>query len=352
MASNSSLQCNWLSNAGLGALLLYPSDTGYADRESSYWAANTPLHPQCIVQPRTTTDVSRIVQALSQVDGKAAVRSGGHMQWAGSNDIQDGITIDLGLMTDVTYDPATSVASIQPGPRWGDVYSTLDAQGVCVTGGRDANVGIAGFLTGGGNSYYTGKTGMACDNVVNFEVVLGSGEVVNANENEHPDLWKALKGGSGNFGIVTRFDMQAFPAAKIWGGMRASERSAGDQITKSLVNFVDSSEKNPEDAYIINFTYNPSMFSDVVIASVIVDTDGVANATAFNEIQQIPTLIQDVKTRSMSDIAETYVLPSGQRYVPFVVDVTYVCANCEKSSLVYSDCQERCRYRQLYRRPP
>lgn len=306
-------QCAALVAGGLEHLLLYPSHPKYAERQASYWAANAPLKPKCIVRPRSASEVSQVIQLMAHIDGKVAVRSGGHMQWTGANDIQDGITIDLGLMTGVTYDPKTKLASIQPGARWGAVYDALDAKGVCVAGGRDANVGVGGFLTGGGNSYYTGRMGMACDSVVNFEIVLASGEVVNANAKENEDLWKALKGGSGNFGIVTRFDMKAFAASPIWGGMRASPRSAGDQIVDSLVSFVDKSEKTPEDAYIINFTYNPAMFAEVVVASVIVDTEGKENPPVFGEIQTIPTLIQDVRPRTVAEIAKAYVLPSGEQ---------------------------------------
>lgn len=177
-------------------------------------------------------------------------------------------------MNNATYNPTTNLASIQPGPNWGDVYNALAAQGVVVAGGRDAGVGIGGFLTGGGNSYYSGRMGFGCDSVVNFEVVLADGSIINANKTSNADLWKALKGGSGNFGIVTRFDMTAIPSVPLWGGLRASNRTQGDNITTALVNFTNSNSKNPEDAFIINFTYNPSLFTEVVVAQVIVDTSG------------------------------------------------------------------------------
>lgn len=121
----------------------------------------------------------------------------GHTQSAGSNDIHKGVAIDLGRMTNVTYDAHFKLASIQPGLRWGDVYQELLKYDVRVTGGRDGNVSIRGFLTGGGNSYYAGIRGFACDNVDNFEVVLANGDIVNANATSHSDLWTALKGGSG-----------------------------------------------------------------------------------------------------------------------------------------------------------
>jgi len=163
---------------------------------------------------------------------------------------------------------------------------------------------------------------------------------VNANKSENIALWKALKGGSGNFGIVTRFDLQTFPASKVWGGMRASPRSAGDDIIEALVRFTEESEKNPEDAMIVNFTYNPGIFSEVVVASVIVDTMGVENAAAFKEIQKVPTLVNDVKTRSIEEIASAYLLPSNERNVWFTLTFRNDAAIVKKVAELHDDLVE------------
>jgi FAD/FMN-containing dehydrogenase len=317
METDGLTQCNQLANqltaAGLQDLALLRESDAYVNREASYWAANVPLHPNCIVQPRTTEEVSRIIKVLAGIDSLVALRSGGHTQWACSNDIHNGITIDLGLMTQVSYDAASNLASIQPGPRWGDVYLELLNYNVCVAGGRDGNVGIGGFLTGGGNSYYAGVRGFACDNVANFEVVLANGDIINANKSSHSDLWTALKGGSGNFGIVTRFDLKAFPAKDIWGGIRASVRSEGDALAQTMVDFTNNNQKNPEGAYIINYTFNPSSSSEVLVAHVVVDTNGVVNASAFDKIRKIPAVMDDSKTRTMENMADSYLLPSHQQ---------------------------------------
>jgi FAD/FMN-containing dehydrogenase len=314
MSTNTFTQYECLLKAKLQSLILLPESDAYVEREASYWAANVRLHPKCIVQPSTSEEVSRIVKVLANVDGLVAVRSGGHTQWAGSNDVDQGVTIDLGRMVDVTYDAQSKLASLQPGSRWGDVYKKLLNHSVCVTGGRDGNVGIGGFLTGGGNSYYAGLYGLACDNVANFEVVLANGDIINANAKSKSDLWTALKGGSGNFGIVTRFDMYTFPAHDLWGGIRAANRSKGDELAQTMVDFTDNNEKNPEGAYIINYTFGPSA-PDVLVAHVIVDTNGVFNASAFREIQKVPVIMHDVKKRTMANMANSYLLPSNQQYV-------------------------------------
>ena len=140
-----------------------------------------PAETNCIVQPKTTNEVSEVVKTL--VAGKGcrqtgiALRSGGHTTWAGSNNINGGVTIDLGLMNTTVFDPMTKIASIQPGSRWNQVYATLDPLGFTVAGGRAGSVGVAGFLMGGGNSFYASRQGFACDDVKNFEIVLASGSV-------------------------------------------------------------------------------------------------------------------------------------------------------------------------------
>ena len=159
--------------------MLYENDEQYLNRKSSYWSVSAQLAPNCIVQPVSTEQVSKTVHTLvvdrSCKSTQFAIRGGGHTSWAGSNNINGGITIDLSLMNTTTFDPATKVASIQAGSLWNQVYATLEPQVVTVAGGRSGAVGVAGFLTGGGNSFYTAQQGFACDNVKSLEVVLATG---------------------------------------------------------------------------------------------------------------------------------------------------------------------------------
>lgn len=145
-------------------------------------------------------------------------------------------------MNGTTYDAATQLASVQPGGRWSDVYEALAPHGVTVTGGRAGSVGVGGFVTGGGNSFHAASHGFACDNVARFEVVLANGTVVTAAADSHADLFRALKGSSGNLGLVTRFDMHAiaFPAAPstdIWGGILSYDRAHTAAVVDSYVAF-------------------------------------------------------------------------------------------------------------------
>ncbi|KAG7146524.1 Bifunctional solanapyrone synthase like protein [Verticillium longisporum] len=255
-----SLQCEALVSAGLGDQVLAMADAAYEARLESWWSSSSRLRPAGIVRPKNAQDVAKIVSVLGQnTTGDFAVRSGGHSHWAGGNNIDGGVTVDLGHLRATKYNTETGIASIEPASRWADAFLTLERSGVAVPGGRDGNVGIGGFLTGGGNSYYTGLYGFGCDSVVNAEIVLADGSIIDANKDSHPDLLKALKGGWGNFGIVTRFDLETFPSKPLWGGIRASENSHTVAVGAAMVNFTANYHKNPDAAYLINFTYNPGI---------------------------------------------------------------------------------------------
>lgn len=158
--------------------VLYADDAQYETRTESYWSVSAQLHPTCIVQPTSTGEVSKALKALSSKDDcQFAVRSGGHTTWAGANNIDNGVTLDLGLMNTTSYDATENIVKIQPGIRWGGVYGALEPHGVTVGGGRASTVGVAGFLTGGGNNFFAAHRGFACDQVQNFEIVLASGSV-------------------------------------------------------------------------------------------------------------------------------------------------------------------------------
>lgn len=299
--------------AGLQYLACLPNSKTYADRQASYWAANISMHPSCIVQPRTADEISQVIQVLAKTDGLLALRSGGHTQWAGSNDVNNGVTIDLGQMTSVTYDEEKNLASIQPGARWAPVYRELLKHQVCVTGGRDGNVGVGGFLTGGGISYHAGENGLGCDNVANFEVVLATGEIINANADSHVDLWKALKGGSGNFGIVTRFDLHTFPAPIVWGGPRITTRDQGDLLAKWTVDLTEENHKTPHAATILNYTFNLGIPGMVSIVQMIVDTSGTAHSPAFEALTELPIVHSVLEKQSMANLATNSTLKSHQQ---------------------------------------
>lgn len=289
----------------------FPGSDTYAQRKESYWSVAAQLDPWCVVQPNDAQEVSTaLTTLLAEPQCGIAVRSGGHTTWAGANNINDGVTIDLGNMNATTYDSKTGVASILPGSRWLQVYQTLDPLGVTVPGGRAGTVGVAGLVLGGGISFHSGKKGMVCDNVLGYEMVTATGDIIYVTKDTYPDLFLALKGGVSNFGIVTRFDLAAFEASKIWGGVVIYSTASGDELLTSMVDFADNVEKDPGSASIIFWSFQPGLKDTIVIAA-FENTDGVVNAPAFDKYLAISgNLSSTMRLTNISDLTHELEQPT------------------------------------------
>ncbi|KAK4041155.1 hypothetical protein C8A01DRAFT_34772 [Parachaetomium inaequale] len=178
------------------------------------------LRPLLIFQPSSVGEVAAFVLTIRPFAGQldCAICGAGQQPLPGCANVDGGITLDLSLLNSIALTEDKSVVQIGAGARWGAVYERLDALGLSVTGSRSAAGGVGGLALAGGLSFFSSREGFICDNVVNYQVVLSSGKVVNANEHENADLWVALRGGGNNFGIVTRFDLRTFEQGPFWGG--------------------------------------------------------------------------------------------------------------------------------------
>ncbi|KAI5924816.1 hypothetical protein F4810DRAFT_700572 [Camillea tinctor] len=312
------LPCEALKEAGLGDRILFPTDPGYEPQIQTWYAENSRVRPYCLILPQSTAEVSTALTALVNANDGAgdwhiAVRSGGHST-IGSNNIENGVTIDLSYMNSSSYDEATNLAKIQPGGRWRNVYADLEKYGVTAAGGRDGDVGVGGFLLGGGNSFYTGRMGFGCDSVVNFEVVLGNGTVINANSTANADLWQALKGGSSNFGIVTRFDMEAIPSRKLYHDTRFLDFNYSEAVLEAVVGYANADQSLADNAFITFFIYNGSESSDILIGTIYVNTYGNGNVTIpFDDVKSLPALLNETTIESMADAALGSQVAGGAR---------------------------------------
>lgn len=291
-------------------LVAFPGQSLYKTSIDSYFDVKSKLTPHCIVQPSTAEDVATTVKVLTAASllkpCKFAVRSGGHTPIPGSNDIEDGVTIDLQHINGTTYSTETRLASIGPGGRWGDVYQALEPLGRMVAGGRGSTVGVGGFLIGGGISHYAPRFGLSCDNVANFQVVLANGRIVNANKNTNADLFTALKGGTSNFGIVTRYDMETFESENLWGGIVTYPASTVDQHFQSFVDFGLDPNRDPYAALIIFQGYSTASPTNVLRAAFDY-TKPVKRPDAYKEFFAVTNNISDTtKIQPMSAIAAEF----------------------------------------------
>jgi FAD/FMN-containing dehydrogenase len=189
--------------------ILLPSDDAY-EGARKIWNATIDKHPGMIVRCTTTSDVVHAVNFAREIGVLLAVRGGGH-NIAGNALCDDGIVIDLSQMKAASVDPKTRRATIEGGATLADLDAATQAHGLATPVGINSTTGVAGLTLGGGFGWLSRKYGMTIDNLESAEVVTAAGEVARASATEHPDLFWALRGGSGNFGVVTRFEFRLHP---------------------------------------------------------------------------------------------------------------------------------------------
>ncbi|KAH7337971.1 hypothetical protein B0J17DRAFT_717656 [Rhizoctonia solani] len=210
--------CDRLTTALSGDKVFTAYSLAYDAENQKYWSSTSILSPACVVVPESSSDVSTVVKTLVKNKCEFAVRGGGHTTnpgWAGTN---SGVLISLSKLTTVEVSGDKQSVVVGAGNRWGDVYDKTGPHNVTVAGGRISKVGVSGFLLGGGLHFLMHKEGFAANNVLSYEIVLADGKVVTVTKDSSKDLFKALKGGTGNFGIVTSFKLQTFPVNHIYAG--------------------------------------------------------------------------------------------------------------------------------------
>ncbi|MFI6291613.1 FAD-binding oxidoreductase [Nonomuraea sp. NPDC050790] len=184
--------------------LLTPGDPGY-DTARTVWNAMIDRRPRLIVQAAGVADVVAAVRLARDLDLEIGVRCGGHNA-AGFAVPEDGLMIDLTRMGGVRVDPVRRRARVQGGALLGALDRASQAYGLATTAGNVSHTGVGGLTLGGGMGWLARQYGLACDNVVSYTLVTAEGEVVKAGRAENPDLFWGLRGGGGNFGVVTEFE--------------------------------------------------------------------------------------------------------------------------------------------------
>jgi FAD/FMN-containing dehydrogenase len=173
--------------------------------------------PRLIARCVDTADVITAVNFAREQNMLVAIRGGGH-NGPGLGSCNDGLVIDLSMMKSVRVDPATSTVRVEGGCTSGDVDHATHAFGLAVPSGIVSTTGIAGLTLGGGTGYLTRSHGLTIDNLLEADIVLADGRVVTASKTQHPDLFWAVRGGGGNFGVVTSFLFQAHPVKMVFAG--------------------------------------------------------------------------------------------------------------------------------------
>lgn len=180
------------------------------DKVCEIWNAMIKRRPAVIVQCAVADDVAHAIVFARESDLEISIRGAGH-NIAGNAVCNDGLMIDLSTMKNVRVDPERRRAYVEPGATLGDIDKAIQAHGLAMPVGINSTTGIAGLTLGGGFGWLTRKYGMTIDNLVSAEVITADGRKVRASENENTDLFWAIRGGGGNFGVVTEFEFQLHP---------------------------------------------------------------------------------------------------------------------------------------------
>ncbi len=214
----------------MAAEVLRPGDEGYDDAARVFFASG---RPALVIRPRDPVEVAAAVRHAARHDLTVSVRSGGHSA-LGHGTNTGGLVIDLAHLDAVeVLDAERRLVRVGGGATWGEVAAALDPHGWGLTSGDTADVGVGGLTLGGGIGWMVRRHGLAIDNLVGARVVTADGRLVTASADEHPDLFWALRGGGGNFGVVVDFDFIAHEVGTVhYGAVTYQVDDAADLITR------------------------------------------------------------------------------------------------------------------------
>ena len=290
-----------------------PNTTAYASTLSNYWSLQeASLAPSCIAHPKSTTSLSSLISALADYHSSCsfAIKSHGHAPAAGFANIASGLTIDLTSLNTITTNEDASVAHIGTGASWLDAYAFLDPLNKTVSGGRNGRVGVGGLTLGGGISYFSPQVGFTADSAVNFEVILGSGAIVYANATSHPKLFRALKGGGNNFGIVTRIDFKTLdlPQGEVLGGRLIHDIKYRDDVFYAFAGIAGARAYDVHASITTSVIYNAATTAWTLLSAPIY-TKPEPKPSVYAPLVAIPTISNTLGVTQLHVLANESAIP-------------------------------------------
>ncbi|OLL22901.1 putative FAD-linked oxidoreductase [Neolecta irregularis DAH-3] len=273
-----------------------PGSKPYEAEILRYWSVrNTEQRPACMFMPNTATDVAFVVKLIAGYDVPFAIKSGGHNANIGFASIKDGILIALVKMDKVTYN-GDKTAWVGPGGRWDRVCEQLGEFGQTALGTRTGDVGVSGYLLGGGLSFLSGQYGLGADQIIEAEVVLADGRIVFATQYENPDLFFAMKGGGNRLGIFTNFKIKTHPIGLVYAGYVIWDGKYSSQVLSYYHKFV-TEVKDPKANAVPFLTKSKTLDQFLMFLFY----DGTDPGHVFDDFLSLPCMVSNVKIQKYSD---------------------------------------------------
>ncbi|KAM0715605.1 hypothetical protein Q7P37_009103 [Cladosporium fusiforme] len=286
------------------ANVLESHDAAYKDRQTAYFAQQqVGLQPTCRYLPNGAEDLQVALQQLVESETKFAVQAGGHSYNVGGSNIDQGVTIDLSRLSKTEINDDASAAWVGPGARWKEVYDALEPHGVTIPGGRVSDVGVGGYVLGGGFSWYSGQFGWVCDSVIEFEVVTPDGRILHASADQHEDLFWALKGSLGAFGIVTRIKLPVIQNKEIYGGSVIYDPVEAPKLLTALEHLSNNAGQDPATQGIFNLVWNRSQKQRIYNLNLL-NTNGDASAAAVANWTAIPNIMNVLHSTTIGQVTQ------------------------------------------------
>ncbi|KAH7085828.1 hypothetical protein BKA63DRAFT_539526 [Paraphoma chrysanthemicola] len=280
-----------------------PLNLAYIEEQTQYWSTScSALLPSCIIFPKSVEEVSTIVQIISNTTEPFAVKSGGHNPNNGWSSVSNGPLIALEHLDQANLDSATGIVDVGPGNRLDGIAAKLQGSGWTFVGGRIGNTGVGGLVLGAGLSYMSTQYGWAASSVLEYEIVFANGTIGHINGLNFPDIFKALKGGGNNFGIISNYRLQAHRQDLVWGGNLVFLRTPSKD--KKLLRAVrDFTEYNEDEKAAVIVTAERTNVNVVDSWIIFLFYDG-ANPPPglFDNFTDVNPLLDTTRTRTYADL--------------------------------------------------
>ncbi|KAK6432228.1 hypothetical protein LTR95_011600 [Oleoguttula sp. CCFEE 5521] len=299
----------------------FPSSPPFADAQSAYWSLQQSiLKPGCRFTPHGVQDVQLAINHLILTNTSFAIASGGHSSNTGASNINAGVTVDLSRLDEVTIADEGNAVWLGPGARWSDVYAKLEESGLAVSGGRVGHVGVGGYVLGGGFSWFANELAWTCDQVLEYEIVTPARQILKVSATENEDLFWALKGSLGAFGVVTRIKMPTARIATVFGGALTYRQENVVEVFAALQALTMKAREDLHSQAYISFGWVQRCKRHVTSAY-LMNTAGDRSSAALAKLTSIPHVASSLRNTTLGESAReiTDSNPLGFRRTKFTL---------------------------------